>query len=82
MRTTFCNSFKVFVRTMEDDEPTIEQLRERLAEAEAAADAFGPTPQQLRDEAAAAEQLAKENGVPPKSAKVVSTLRRRWSPQW
>ena len=65
--------------TEEDSVLTIEQLRERLAEAEAAADAFGPTPQQLREEAAAAEQLAKENGVPAKSAKVIETLRRRWS---
>ena len=40
--------------------------------------ALGPTPEQMREEAAEAERLAKENGTPPKSAKVIGVLARRW----
>ena len=58
---------------------SIVELSERLAEAEAVAAAFAPSPQQLREEAAAAEALATTNGTPPKSAKVVATMMRRWT---
>ena len=34
---------------------------------------------ELREEAAEAKRLAKESGTPAKSAKVISTLQRRWS---
>ena len=57
---------------------TLEELRQELEAAEAAAAAFGPSPEQLREEAAKAEQLAKESGMPAKSAAVIRQLERRW----
>ena len=58
---------------------SIEELLEKLTESEAAVAAFAPSPQQLRQEAAAAEALATANGTPPKSAKVVGSMKRRWT---
>ena len=59
-------------------QPSVAELLAELDAAEAAVAAFGPSPEQLREEAAEAERLAKENGVPPKSAKVIGGLERRW----
>ena len=37
-----------------------------------------PSAEQLREEAAEAERLALRDGIPPKSAAVIHSLKRRW----
>ena len=53
-------------------EQTISELLKELGAAEAAVAALGPTPEEVREEAAEAERLAKENGMPAKTAKVIT----------
>ena len=69
------------VGTMEETEerPSVEELWQHFAEAEAAVAALGPTPEQLRSEASEAERLARESGTHAKTAAAIRALQRRWS---
>ena len=56
-----------------------EALWRELEEAQQALDSLRPSPEALRQEAAEAERLAQENGMPPKSAKVIASLSKKWN---
>ena len=56
-----------------------EALWRELEEAQEALESLRPSPEALRQEAAEAERLAHENGVPPKSAKVIASLSKKWN---
>ena len=63
---------------MTEQRRAAEALWLELEACQAAVSACYPSAEQLREEAAEAERLAQRDGIPPKSAAVIHSLKRRW----
>ena len=78
-RTTPAEPTRLFdSEAMTEQRRAAEALWLELEACQAAVSACYPSAEQLREEAAEAERLALRDGIPPKSAAVIHSLKRRW----